>query len=189
MQTTYTHDFIPPNSLMAIKNKSVANNKPEILVNEKHVRWQELPTQATNTNSSDKQLSKIAESCKNNSEWTGIAPMGILISPRIIPADNTIDDSRKQLNSCYEEQPNKFLQELPNKYPNLYEQLKNTNPDDIQMQTYKNCFNSTYQIDYGKRPEYAKGLYPKQAVLSGKSFVNAEFIDPCAIEDIPVIYN
>lgn len=196
MQTTYQHDFIPPNSLMAIKDINFTNNnKTEMSSKDKHLCCKPLLSQTKptlNTNTNEKELLKIAESCKNTNEWTGIAPMGILITPRIIP-ENTIDNAntKKDVNSCFEEQPNKFLQQLSNKYPNLYEKLKNKNPDDIQNQLYTNCFKSTYQIDYGNEPEYAKGLYINQTVNfePGKLIKNSQFSDPCAIEDIPVIYN
>lgn len=183
--TTYKHDYVPPNSLLPKPNinlprkTELSNTVPKctpLTVNEKlkpkHI--------------DEKNTEKIAETCKKHSEWTGIAPMGILITPRIIPEDN-VNETPKMINSCYDDQPNKFLQQLPIKYPTLYEQLKNTNPDDIQRQANVNCLKSTYQIDYGHVPEYAKGFYPKQTSTGEKIKNVSGFTDPCAIEDLPVI--
>lgn len=137
--TTYKHDYSDPRTLKANLNDDKSQK-----------RIKEQP-----------QISvlAVAEECaipskSMQSEWTGIAPMGALIYPRIIPDSSA--EGHPSTSGCTD-RPNKFLANVQNNNPGLYERLKSMNRDDLQMQVKANSLKTTYQIDYGHLNEFHTG--------------------------------
>lgn len=137
--TTYKHDYIDPRTVKANfnddKSKKCINEQPQIAV------------------------LAIAEECgipakSMQSEWTGIAPMGALIYPRIIPDSEA--EGHPSTSGCTD-RPNKFLANVQNNNPGLYERLKSMNQDDLQMRVKANSLKTTYQVDYGHLTEFNTG--------------------------------
>lgn len=168
LTTTYRHDYLSPNldryniSKMEATESKSGDCKCELK--------DEVPN-----------ISNLGESCRGGGEWTGVAPMGILLKPRNISV--TYDDEQANGKSCFSEKPNKFLEKLCIKYPELYERLKQTPHDDLYRKIDTDRFKSTYQIDFCNLSEYPEGVYdglqsknnlPQGAGSSGTS-------DPCAI--------
>lgn len=164
MLTTYKHDYLPPN-IERYNFTKLSNLGPK---------------SGFKTNNESTQLpEKFGSSCGEN-EWTGIAPMGILIKPRLIPDEPK--DSRK-INSCFSDKPNKFLESLCIKYPELYERIKSTPKDDLYRQIDSDRFRSTDQVDYDHISEFPHGVYDglttKNNLPQGIENFNSK--DPCAI--------
>lgn len=177
--TTYKQDYINPNMMDTSK---VSHNKKQ--------NDCKCDEEAVNVD-----LVKMIENCgtkpgaSEKSEWTGIAPMGVLIHPRIIPdreIENTQRDQHKPIGSCFQDKPNKFLNNLRNAYPDLYEKLKAMNHNDLQNLVTTNSLKSTYQIDYGNIAEYANGVYDDEEKATNKAFLNDSNgpNDPCALDNI-----
>lgn len=147
--TTYKHDYIDPRTLKANLNDDKSNK-----------RSKDEPQIAVLT---------IAEECaipakSMKSEWTGIAPMGALICPRIIP--DCAAEGHPSTSGCTE-RPNKFLSNVQNNNPGLYERLKSINQDDLQMQVKANSLKTTYQIDYGHLNEFNTGPLDEEERVKG----------------------
>lgn len=166
--TTYKYDYVDPKLMRT--GKLTKNEKCECCESEKGKEPQI-------------DLVKLAEDAEKSdgikSEWTGIAPMGILINPRIIP--ETVYDDEKE-NECFESRPNKYLNNLPNADPDLYENLRNMNKDDLQKRVNTLQLKSTYQIDYGTIAEYSGGAYTPDD-MQFKTSQSELYPDPCT-EDI-----
>lgn len=161
MLTTYTHDYLPPNIERYNFTKLSTLG----------------PKSGFKTKNESTQLPVIAASCGEN-EWTGIAPMGILIKPRLIPDEPK--DTRK-INSCFSDKPNKFLESLCIKYPELYERIMSTPKDDLYRQIDSDRFRSTYQVDYDHISEFPHGVYDGLTTKNNQEIEDFNSKDPCAI--------
>lgn len=164
MLTTYKHDYLPPNIERYNFTKLSTLG----------------PKSGFQTNNISTQLpEKIGASC-GESEWTGIAPMGILIKPRLIPEEPK--DSAK-INSCFSDKPNKFLESLCINYPELYERIKSTPNDDLYRQIDSDRFKSTYQVDYDHISEFPHGVYDglTTKINLPQGIENFNSRDPCSI--------
>ncbi|XP_055379493.1 uncharacterized protein LOC129610796 [Condylostylus longicornis] len=100
-------------------------------------------------------------------EWTGIAPMGRIITPKLIPPDSDAYLARSQQKStikCIENQPNRFLKKLEKCYPDLYERLKRMTDNELKRRVNKQRLKTTYQIDYCRLLEFPDGIYHQRVV-------------------------
>ncbi|XP_075157041.1 uncharacterized protein LOC142230277 [Haematobia irritans] len=144
--TTYQNDFIRPNIERYEFVKDVTQGDGEKPI------CQCIEGQPTE-NPKDQ---KVAE-------WTGIAPMGRLIDPRIIPtkfSPQQIEALKAgEQSDCYREQPNRFLKILRTAYPDLYERLKQMPKDELNRRMERQRMYTTYQIDFCNINEYPEGIY------------------------------
>lgn len=147
--TTYKHDYIDPRTIEGNLNDDKSKNKIK----------DQPPIEVL----------ALAEKCgipakSMHSEWTGIAPMGALIYPRIIPDSEA--EGHPATAGCTE-RPNRFLANVQNNNPGLYERLKSMNQDDLQMQVKANSLKTTYQIDYGHLNEFNTGPLDEEERVKG----------------------
>lgn len=174
--TTYQHDYIPPFTK----------------------RYDFLKGHTADKTDRDKEECQCVEESKLEApktlekqcviEWSGIAPMGRLIDPRIIPTKI----SPEQLNAmssdgqgdCFKEQPNRFLKILRTAYPDLYERLKQMPKDELNRRLERQRMYTTYQIDYCNVNEYPEGVYESLKEEDETSKLNASKLlqtqGPCA---------
>lgn len=98
---------------------------------------------------------------RGHSEWTCVAPSDKLIRTRIIrgaTGGHERGDSSAKRSACFADKPNRFLQNLCHTYPKLYAELELASSDGTgQMSDGRRL--STYQVDYGRMPEYPMGTY------------------------------
>lgn len=121
-------------------------------------------------------------------EWTGIAPMGRLVEPRIIPTKFSNDQmdamARDPYGDCFKNQPNRFLQILRTAYPDLYERLKQMPKDELNRRMDNQRLITTYQIDYCNVNEFPEGVYESLKPDDETSKLNANKLlhqqGPCA---------
>lgn len=148
--STYQHDYIPPftkryNFLETQKSKKPEDSEKCQCVEEIRV---DIPK-------------KVEKQCAI--EWTGIAPMGRLIDPRIIPAKFSPQQldalAQEGQGDCFKEQPNRFLKILRTAYPDLYERLKQMPKDELNRRLERERMYTTYQIDFCNMEEYPEGIY------------------------------
>ncbi|XP_013104215.2 uncharacterized protein LOC106084800 [Stomoxys calcitrans] len=143
--STYQHDYIRPN------NKRYEFDKDETLNENANKECQCIEEKSD--------LNKHQEAV----EWTGIAPMGRLIDPRIIPtrlAPHQIEAmSPNDQGDCFKQQPNRFLKTIRNAYPDLYERLKAMPKDELNRRLQNDRMFTTYQIDFCNVNEYPEGIY------------------------------
>lgn len=149
--TTYQHDYVPPYTKRYefVKKQGKAEKEKE--------ECQCIDTAKI-------EVPKAAqEKCESGAEWTGIAPMGRLIDPRIIPTKLTpeqVDNLAKETDAdCFKAQPNRFLQILRTAYPDLYDRLKQMPKDELNRRLERQRLFTTYQIDYCNMNEYPEGIY------------------------------
>lgn len=140
MTTTYRHDYKPPKT--------------------NRYRFLEKNTMEPPCSCPKEDFQKLSTSECPQPEWTGVAPMGKLVAPRLIPTklDYTSKEEVKLAN-CQEEQPNRFLKSLKECYPDLYERLLALPQEDLRKNIHSNRLMSTYQIDFCKLREFDEGLY------------------------------
>lgn len=178
--TTYRHDYIDPRQMHLdynLKSGSVETSN-------------ECNCQPENGESADL-AAKLNENCgataenEGKGEWTGIAPMGLLIKARVIPRGDDNDD--ENIDQCFVEKPNRYLQNLPNSNPTLFENLRTMNKDDLAKTLNTDRLRSTYQVDYGGMAEYNTGTYgdnemSEDMIRSGLHSTEAN--DPCTEESL-----
>lgn len=150
MLSTYQHDYVPPNAKRyEFLTRPGGQEGPKIIECE----------------CIDEDKIKIPVAAKDcgGVEWTGIAPMGKLVDPRIIPTQLTQDQVDNMAFSaetdCHKLQPNRFLKILRTVYPDLYERLKVMPKEELSRRLEKNRMFTTYQIDYCSMNEYPDGIY------------------------------
>lgn len=167
LTTTYRHDFLWP-SVHKKDFEKISKFGPmagfDPCICEEHFKRPDL--------------SKLAASCPSP-EWTGVAAMGALINPRIIPEEPKDD---RKINACFQDKPNKFLEKLCLKFPELYEKLRAAPHDDLYSKIDLDRFKSTYQVDYCRIPLGTQGVYDDlttKATASQSDGIVTE--DPCAI--------
>lgn len=171
--STYRHDYTPPLSIKVEIGSAAAHN----------------PCDCCAAKTKPPNVLQQADDCciaptSENAEWTGIAPMGALIKPRIIPVSEVEDDDRL-IDACSTDKPNRFLANVHNANPGLYESLKLLNNDDLLKRLDANRLMTTYQVDYCRMKEYSEGLYmedeaDKAALMDSLFTVN----DPCGDESV-----
>ncbi|XP_061402048.1 uncharacterized protein LOC133337854 [Musca vetustissima] len=174
LTTTYKHDFIQP------KNKRYDFVKEN--VNKSQVNSE---CNCENITSVDKEQS-INDS-HGTVEWTGIAPMGRLIDPRIIPTKISPDQAdaiaNARENDCNKIQPNRFLKILRTVYPDLYERLQQMPQDELNRRMEQQRMYTTYQIDFCNVNEYPEGIYKSLKEEDETSKLNASKLlkkdEPC----------
>ncbi|XP_065358419.1 uncharacterized protein LOC135952423 [Calliphora vicina] len=173
--TTYQHDYVPPFTKRYdfFKGQAVADQQEKV------------ECQCIEENKVD--IPKVMQN-QCAVEWTGVAPMGRLIDPRIIPTqfsseqlDALIGESK---NDCFKEQPNRFLKILRTAYPDLYERLKQMPKDELNRRLERDRMYTTYQIDFCNINEYPEGIYESLKVEDETSKLNASKLlqrqEPCA---------
>ncbi|XP_064556898.1 uncharacterized protein LOC135441286 [Drosophila montana] len=154
MLSTYQHDYVPPNTkryeFMSHLKTNDGFGGPKVVECECVEEDKVKPP---------------ADAVKNCSgvEWTGIAPMGRLVDPRLIPTELAQDQVEKMAfapeSDCLKLQPNRFLKILRNIYPDLYERLKLMPKEELGRRLETNRMYTTYQIDYCDVNEYPEGIY------------------------------
>lgn len=85
----------------------------------------------------------------------------------------------KKFHECFIKQPNKFLEDLPNQYPNLYDSL--IKKRHLQTACESQRSRSTVQADIGHVPEYPSGPF-NFSVSNENNDVNVPkwyLVDPC----------
>ncbi|EDW54068.1 uncharacterized protein LOC6613169 [Drosophila sechellia] len=154
MLSTYQHDYVPPNA-----------KRYEFLTRPRGADDHSGP-QVKECECVDESKIVIPPNASKDCggvEWTGIAPMGKLVDPRIIPTQLTQDQVDKMAFSaetdCFKLQPNRFLKILRTVYPDLYERLKVMPKEELSRRLETNRMNTTYQIDYCDMNEYPEGIY------------------------------
>lgn len=154
MLSTYQHDYVPPSA-----------KRYEFLTRAKGLEGHDGPKVIECECSDETKINMPPAAAKDCSgvEWTGIAPMGKLVDPRLIPTQLTQDQVEKMAFSaetdCFKLQPNRFLKILRTVYPDLYERLKVLPKDELSRRLEKNRMFTTYQIDYCNMNEYPEGIY------------------------------
>lgn len=139
-------------------------------------------------------LEQAADCCigptEKMAEWTGIAPMGILIDPRIIPGGENDDDDEENdtIDACQHDKPNRFLNSINRTDPALFDRIKSLNNDDLLRKIDANRLRSTYQVDYGGIAEFYGGVYQEEteAELAAlkENFGGGGPQDPCGYDSI-----
>ncbi|KAJ3658746.1 hypothetical protein Zmor_010468 [Zophobas morio] len=96
--------------------------------------------------------------------WSRLGPMGPLLDPKIYPVKTGA--SPESQTSRYN-QPNVYLVKLKEKYPFIYECLKNAPPDDLISRINRDRLRTTYQVDYCKLQEYPDAPYDELLRAAG----------------------
>lgn len=178
--TTYRHDYIDPRQMLLNYR---AKSQPQQSKNECNCQPEDDESTAL--------AAALNEKCGANpetegqSEWTGIAPMGLLIKARVIPRGDETDDGN--FDQCFVEKPNRYLQNIPNSNPALYDKLRAMNKDDLAKTLNTDRLKSTYQIDYGGVTEYNTGAYGDNEMtedLIRSGLQSSGPSDPCTEESL-----
>uniref|UniRef100_A0A1A9UH51 Uncharacterized protein n=1 Tax=Glossina austeni TaxID=7395 RepID=A0A1A9UH51_GLOAU len=150
--TTYQHDYIPPYTKRYefLRAKLAAKSAEP----EKEVCECVEETKVDIPKAVEKQCAM---------EWTGVAPMGRLVDPRILPTKLSPEQldamAGEAQTDCLKEQPNRFLKILRTAYPDLYERLKQMPKDELNRRLERERMYTTYQIDFCDMNEYPEGIY------------------------------
>ncbi|ALC40002.1 CG8813 [Drosophila busckii] len=178
MLSTYQHDYVQPNTkrydfMMHVKGKD-GYGGPKI------VECQCIE---------EDKIKPPPDAVKNCAvEWTGIAPMGRLVDPRLIPTAIAKEQADQMAfapeSDCFKLQPNRFLKILRTVYPDLYERLKSLPKEELSRRLEQNRMYTTYQIDYCDMKEYPEGIYeslkPEDEVARMKSDNLMSSQPPCS---------
>ena len=174
--TTYQHDYVPPHT----KRYDFVGGRSTPVKQKEKVECQcvEEPTIDI--------PKKVEKECAI--EWTGVAPMGRLIDPRIIPTKFSKDQLDAMIqegeDDCFKAQPNRFLKILRTAYPDLYERLKQMPKDELNRRLDRDRMHTTYQVDFCNINEYPEGIYESLKVEDETSKLNASKLlqqqRPCA---------
>lgn len=174
LMTTYQHDYIFPHTSRYDFYKGKGDRTDQNIVE----------CQCIEENKVD--LPKAMEK-QCNIEWTGVAPMGRLIDPRIIPtkfSKEQVDAMTDKPSDCLKEQSNRFLKTLRTAYPDLYEHLKKMPKEELNRRLERDRMYTTYQIDFCNINEYPEGIYESLKVENETSKLNTSKLlkkeDPCA---------
>lgn len=141
--TTYRHDYADPKELAfgMAASRNVANNAT---INEP-VRTECI----CDSNALAQPSSNATNDAAGATEWTGIAPMGILLQPRVIHANGGMSSAdMEDDNRACSSMDTQFLDNLHNASPTLYDDLRRMNADDLQTVINVDRLLSTYQNDY-----------------------------------------
>lgn len=194
--TTYRHDYVDPREMalsitMAARSAANAANKPAQGAGSEAKPCDCPPPDAVQELNAK---AGATDATRGQSEWTGIAPMGILIKPRIIRGadghqpdeDGAGDNASGRM--CFVEKPNRYLANLENESPTLYEDLRKMNKDDLEKIINTDRLLSTYQADYGGMAEYPTGTYDVHNAEDERDDLirtfKRELADPCAEESV-----
>lgn len=186
--TTYRHDYLDPREMalsVTMAARSAAHTTSGAQSKDAQTCDCSPPDQLPELNAK----AGATDATRGQSEWTGIAPMGILIKPRIIsgadgdqPNDTDADSSAGR--TCFVEKPNQYLANLENNSPSLYDDLRKMNKDDLQQIINTDRLRSTYQADYGGMAEYPSGTYDRHNANDDRTDMirtfKAELADPCS---------
>ncbi|XP_030381223.1 uncharacterized protein LOC115629053 [Scaptodrosophila lebanonensis] len=178
LTSTYQHDYVAPNArryefMIGSKGKGPRDAIGIVecqCVDETKIRTPEI------------------KDCDKGVEWTGIAPMGRLVDPRLIPAEIPPDQAAKMAitpdSDCFALQPNRFLKILRTVYPDLYERLKIMPKEELGRRLETNRMYTTYQIDFCNLNEYPEGIYESLKTEDETSKINSSKLltnkPPCA---------
>jgi len=179
--TTYQHDYVPPYT-----RRYEFIKKMNVGLGEEDKSKDEPPCECIDPEAVKPPTSANKE-C-DTLEWSGIAPMGRLVNPKIIPAKLTPEQLEKMATDsgvdCFKEQPNRFLKVLSSLYPDLYDRLKNMPKEDVASNLDKERLHTTYQIDYCHMNEYPEGVYSSLKSAQDANQINDSKllhpVDPCA---------
>ncbi|XP_034667009.1 uncharacterized protein LOC117900673 [Drosophila subobscura] len=169
--TTYQHDYIPPNA-----------KRYEFLTRVQGLEGQAGPKIIECQCIDEDKIKAPTDAGKDCAgvEWTGIAPMGRLVDPRLIPttlAQYQVDKMAfSDETDCFKLQPNRFLKILRTVYPDLYERLKVMPKEELSRRLEKNRMFTTYQIDFCDMKEYPEGIYESLKTEDAASKLNANKI-------------
>lgn len=176
LATTYQHDYVAPYTKRYDFNKGQINAKEKTKV--------ECQCLEENKIDIPQNLQKQCATV----EWTGIAPMGRLIDPRIIPTkfsnEQLTNLKEEKPSDCFKQQPNRFLKILRTVYPDLYERLKQMPKDELNRRLDRDRMFTTYQVDFCNINEYPEGIYESLKMEDETSKLNASKLlqiqEPCA---------
>lgn len=183
--TTYRHDYIDPRQMLLNYKLTNAANQSNMQQSKNECNC--VPEDDTTA----RLAARLNEQCgataadEGKSEWTGIAPMGLLIKARVIPADD--QDQTENMDDCFVTKPNRYLQNLPNANPSLFEDLRQMNRDDLSKILDKDRLKTTYQIDYGGVAEYRMGTYGDNEMTEDQirsGLQSGEPNDPCTDQNL-----
>ncbi|CAH1105617.1 unnamed protein product [Psylliodes chrysocephalus] len=113
----------------------------------------------------------IGPGAHKDDQWSRLGPMGPLLEPKMFGAKT---GSAPETEISKYNQPNVFMRKLKEKYPFIYECLKNAPPDDLISRINKERLSTTYQVDYCKKREYPTGPYDELLAAAG-----VEGLPPC----------
>lgn len=180
--TTYRHDYIDPRQM--VLNYNLKSENQNVIENDCECKPDKDGVCAA--------LAKMLnEKCgaetatEGKSEWTGIAPMGLLIKARVIPKKD--GDFEEDLDQCFVDKPNRYLQNLPNSNPTLYEDLRKMNKDDLAKVLNTDRLKTTYQVDYCGEKEFSSGAYGESEMTEDmirSGLQNGGPSDPCTEQNL-----
>ncbi|RZB39491.1 uncharacterized protein BDFB_002097 [Asbolus verrucosus] len=101
---------------------------------------------------------------ESEAAWSRLGPMGPLLDPKIYPIK--VGASPESQISRYN-QPNVYLEKLKEKYPYIYECLRNAPPDDLISRINRDRLRTTYQVDFCKLQEYPDAPYDELLRAAG----------------------
>lgn len=117
-----------------------------------------------------KQLWCLEEKC-NKVYHTSLRPVDRSVHS---PKSKGAQFKPNELCDCFVDQPNKFLKDLPNQYPELYTKLRGM--QHMQTVCESGVRRTTIQIDFGPAPEYPTGPYPQPR---HRPTLEWQLVDPC----------
>ncbi|XP_008192890.2 uncharacterized protein LOC103312874 [Tribolium castaneum] len=103
---------------------------------------------------------------QSEAAWSRLGPMGPLLDPKVYPVK--VGASPESQVSRFN-QPNVYLQKLKDKFPYIYECLRNAPPDDLISRINRDRLRTTYQVDYCKLQEYPDAPYDELLRAAGVS--------------------
>ncbi|XP_019870477.1 uncharacterized protein LOC109599000 isoform X3 [Aethina tumida] len=87
--------------------------------------------------------------------WSRQGPMGPLLNPKMYPAK--VAEKPETSPAANYNQPNVFLHKLQEKYPFVYECLRQAPPSDMLARINRDRLRTTYQVDFCKMREHVSG--------------------------------
>ncbi|XP_044747942.1 uncharacterized protein LOC123309109 isoform X1 [Coccinella septempunctata] len=108
----------------------------------------------------------LGPSATKEEAWSRLGPMGPLLDPKVYPA--RVGAPPESQTSRFN-QPNVFLQKLQEKYPFIYECLRNAPPDDLISRINRDRLRTTYEVDYCRMREYPDASYDELLRTAGVS--------------------
>lgn len=167
--TTYRRDYLWPYvRSFGVKPTSDALYEPQHR-DDHSCACNKLP----NLRPSSEQKHVLGPNALKDESWSRLGPMGPLLDPKIYPAKvgAVPETGVSRFN-----QPNIFLQKLQEKYPFIYECLRNAPPDDLISRINRDRLRTTYEVDYCNKKEYPDGPYDEliRSAGVGGSLPNSE---------------
>lgn len=142
-QTIYRESYTAP----VIAKYNISGIKPVHFVTGKY-HGRQGPT------AMECRLKELSAKCKDPL-WERLSPVHRDIQMAKVEDDHWTP--KKKIHPCFEQKPNRFLLNLKEQYPKLYDELKKISQEEDREEVRR----TTFQIDFGHLPEYVRGLYPE----------------------------